>query len=64
MNRLFVDLKEDCHGHITGTVKFPADSTFVLEALQILLQEFSKSCEVPPEDVAEDLRRLILKGKK
>lgn len=62
MNRLFVDIKEDHAGNITGSVKFPADSVFVFEVLAEVVWRFSEACEVPPAEVAADLYRFI-KGK-
>lgn len=53
--RLFVDLKENSRNEIAGTVKFPADSVFVFEALAEVIREFSKACEVAPAEIAADL---------
>lgn len=44
---------------IVGSMKIPADSLFVLESLRMVLVEFSKSCGVPPEEIALDLVRRI-----
>ena len=59
--RLLVDIKENCHGELTGRVAHPADSVFVLEALVLVIQQFSLSCEVPPVEIARDLLSLIEK---
>lgn len=59
-NRLFVDIKETAVGEITGTVKFPRDSTFVFEALAEVLYQFSQACEIPPEEIAADLIKAAL----
>ena len=59
MNRLLIDFKEDCHGNITGQMKHPADSVFVLEALVLAVEQFSKSCGVPPEEILNDMRNLL-----
>lgn len=55
MNRLLVDLKEDCNGNVTGTVKFPAEGTFTLEALLTVIEEFSHTVERPASEVLGDL---------
>lgn len=60
-NRLFIDLKENSNNVITGTVKFPADSTFMFEALVEVLDLFSRSCEVPMEEIATDLMAAVRK---
>ena len=59
MKRLYIDFKEDCHGNITGPMKYPADGAFVLEALVIAVQQFSNTTGVPPEEVLNDMGRLI-----
>ena len=58
MNRLLIDFKEDCHGNITGQMKHPADSVFVLEALVLAVEQFSKSCGVPPQEIIKDMGKL------
>ena len=58
MNRLLIDFKEDCHGNITGQMKHPADSVFVLEALVLAVEQFSKSCGVPPQEIIKDMEKL------
>jgi len=58
LNRLFIDFKENHKGEITGPIKFPADSVFVLEALAIAVKQFSLSCEVPAGEIVKDLGRL------
>ena len=57
--RLLIDMKENCHGEIVGRVSHPADSVFVLEALALAVEQFSKSCGVPPEEVLNDMRSLL-----
>lgn len=57
MKRLRVELTER-EGEIRGTVSFPADSAFVLEALYLVLRQFSESVELPPSEIAADLYRL------
>lgn len=59
--RLLVDIKENHKGELTGRVSHPADSVFVLEALVLVIQQFSLSCEVPPAEIARDLLILIEK---
>ena len=61
MKRLLVDIKENHKGELTGRVAYPADSVFVLEALVLVIQQFSLSCEVPPSEIARDLLSLIEK---
>lgn len=60
-NRLLVDLKEDHKGHITGTIKLPADSRFVFEAVASVIETFASSCEVPPVEIARDLATFLEK---
>jgi hypothetical protein len=62
MNRLYVDVKEMSTGEIGGTIKFPADSRFTLEAIALLIETFQKSCEVPIEEIIDDLH-ILTKGK-
>ena len=59
VKRLYIDFKEDCHGNITGPMKYPADGAFVLEALVIAVQQFSSTTGVPPEDILKDMGRLL-----
>jgi hypothetical protein len=59
MKRLVIDLKESSDGDIRGRITFPADSVFVLECLEEVITQFSKSCEVPPHEILDDLRKLI-----
>lgn len=59
MTRLLIDLKTDCNGMIVGSIKLPADSPFVLEALAEVVSQFSKSCEIPPEEILDDLKGLV-----
>lgn len=54
-NRLFVDLKDDCHGELTGSVKLPADGTFTLEALLTVVETFAASVGRPASEVLRDL---------
>lgn len=54
-NRLFVDIKEDCNGNLTGPVKFPADGTFTIEALLTVIEEFSKSLGRAASEVLADM---------
>ena len=58
-NRLLIDIRENGQTELVGSVQFPADSLFVLEALRLVLAEFSQSCGVPPEEIALDLVRRI-----
>ncbi len=59
VKRLYVVFKKDCHGNITGPMKYPADGAFVLEALVIAVQQFSSTTGVPPEEILNDMGRLI-----
>ena len=54
-NRLLIDFKEDCHGHITGPMKFPADGAFVLEAFLLALGQFAESRGATIETLLQDL---------
>ena len=53
--RLFVDIKEDCKGNLTGPVKFPADGAFVFEAILLVIEEFANSVKKPPNEVIQDM---------
>lgn len=44
---------------IAGTVELPSDPAFVLEALQMVIERFSKQCGVPPDAVVRDLYSLV-----
>ena len=57
--RLFIDFKEDCHGNITGPMKYPADGAFVLEALVIAVQQFSITTGVTTDEILNDMWKLI-----
>ena len=59
MKRLYIDFKEDCHGNITGPMKYPADGAFVLEALVIAVQQFSSTTGVTTDEILNDMRKLI-----
>ena len=59
MKRLYIDFKEDCHGEIVGRVSHPADSVFVLEALALAVEQFSKSCGVPPQEIIKDIGAIL-----
>ena len=59
MKRLLIDFKEDCHGNITGPMKYPADGAFVLEALVIAVQQFSSTTGVTTDEILNDMRKLI-----
>ena len=61
MKRVFIDLKENHKGEITGTVKLPSDSVFVFETMAEVLAVFARSCEVAPVEIAADLYRYIKK---
>ena len=54
-NRLLIDFRDDCHGNITGPMKFPADGAFVLEAFLLALGQFAKSRGVTVETLLQDL---------
>lgn len=58
MKRILIDMKENCNGEIVGRISHPADSVFVLEALALAVQQFSKSCGVPPDEILNDMRKL------
>ena len=58
MKRLVIDLKEDCHGDITGRITLPADSAFTLECISEVLQRFSLNCGVPVAEILNDLLKL------
>ena len=53
--RVLVDVKEDCKGNLTGPVKFPADGTFVFEAVLLVIEEFAKSVGKPANGVIQDM---------
>ena len=60
--QLFVDLRLDRADNITGTIRFSADSPFVFEALQMVVHEFSKACEVPVAEIMADLGKRVKEG--
>ena len=53
--RLFVDIKEDCNGNLTGPVKFPADGAFVFESILLVIEEFANSVKKPANEVIQDM---------
>lgn len=59
MNRLYVDLKEDCNGDVVGRVGIPADRLFALEAIAEVIEQFSKACGVPALEVLNDIKGTI-----
>ena len=56
--RLLIDAKENCHGEISMRMNHPSDSVFVLEALALVVEQFSKSCGVPPQEIIKDMGKL------
>ena len=58
MNRLLIDLKENCHGELTGTIKLPKDSAFALEALAEAVSHLSANCGVPIDEILKDIFTL------
>lgn len=58
MNRILIDLKEDCHSDIVGRVVFSSDSVFVLEALAEVIKRFSEACGVATTEILSDLGAL------
>lgn len=61
MKRLYIDIKENCKGEIAGRVSMSADSLFVLEALALVIEQFSESCGVHPCEIAKDLEQYLRK---
>jgi len=57
--RLLVDLKTNCQGDIAGRIDMPADSPFVLEALALVVEQFSVSCGVPAPEILKDIGGLV-----
>ena len=53
--RLYVDLKEDHKGNITGPVKFSEDGIFVFESLLLVMDEYAKSVNQPTHEVIADM---------
>ena len=60
MNRLLIDLKENCHGDLTGTIKLPKDSAFALEALAEVVRHLSANCGVPIDEILKDILTTTL----
>jgi len=58
MNRILIDLKENCHGDIDGTIKLPTDSAFALECFAEVIQRFSVNCGVGINDILKDISGL------
>jgi hypothetical protein len=57
-NRVYVDLK-DSGEDIRGTIKFPADSAFTIEAIALIIEHFQRSCEVPVGEIISDIYMLL-----
>lgn len=55
---LYCNLRER-DGEIYGSVKHCANSTAVIDALAVLVEEFSKACEVEPQEICDDIKRII-----
>ena len=54
MNRLFVDLKE-VGDEVGGTIKFPHDGAFTLEALLVVIEQFAQAVGRPSSEMLADL---------
>ena len=61
--RLFIDLKENCNGEVTGPVKLAADNAFNLEALSVVIQIMSESSGVPAVEICRDIAFILRSGK-
>lgn len=59
MQRLYVDLKENCHGDMTGTVKLPHDGSFTFEAIAEVIRIFSTSVGIPPDEIVGDIGKFL-----
>ena len=55
---LTVSLRER-DGEIYGTIKHCANSAAVLEALAAVIEQFSKTCEIDPCVICDDIKGLI-----
>lgn len=44
---------------VFGQIAHSADTPAVLEALALIIQQVSKSCEVPPAEICDDLKKLF-----
>ena len=59
MNRLLIDIKEDCSGFLTVPVKLAKDPLFTLEALATVIAILSESTGIKPKEICNDLARII-----
>lgn len=58
-NRLYVDIKEDCHGNMTGPVKLPHDSLFTFEAILVVIETYATSVGKPQHEVLADMYNYL-----
>ena len=56
---LYAVIREDSNHDIFGKIAHSADSKAVLEALALIITEFSKSCELSPQEICDDLKTII-----
>ena len=59
MSRLTLNFTQvdDC---IQGTIDLPADLTFTMECLAMLVEGFAKQAKIPAAEVVQDLYALVL----
>ena len=60
---LYANLRVTSEGDIKGKVAHGENSLDVLEALAVLVETFSDTCEVSPEEICDDIKIVISKGR-
>jgi len=60
---LYANLRVTSEGDIKGKVAHGENSLDVLEALAVLVETFADTCEVSPEEICDDIKIVISKGR-
>ena len=58
MNKMRVSLVQR-DNEIRGTIELCKDGVFVLEGLAMVVEQFARQHNVPPEEVARDLYSIV-----
>lgn len=56
----YADFTSDKAGNIQGPLQLPADGTFVLESLAVIVEHFAESQGKTPTEVSADLHGFML----
>lgn len=59
MNKMRVSLTQR-DDEIRGTIELCKDGVFVLEGLAMVVEQFARQHNVPPEEVVQDLYSIVL----